>query len=487
MYFVFFFRDVIEHFYVKFNKTSVIFKRDFNDLSYFEKVFLALFHRKNLFKDTIANIYLDDSLINFRKSNFPLIFFFHLYFDKSDYTLSNLKLMRKYYNFFKNSKVFSKTFKHFKNLFFSKKNLQINNFVVYLIIQKILFKRYYNLCSSIYFEKFDENNLVKLNWVFFVFMTNSKGLLRIYDLSKYDDWYTYNFSTKKINKNVFKTKSRVTPVKSKMYTDYVVNRKKYIYKVYKKYNFFLKVFIKNFKSIYTFSYKNSVIDFLKIKLNKNWLKNLNNYYPVRFSETSLSKHINLNNINNYSFFFIRKNRIFNKGRYSRNRQLYRTGVYWCLWLNIMLVYGLYFMFYRFTFNFGYFWWGLLILAYSSIFSRVLKYNFFNIFYVKNEFFMFLKWFGLILLNVRILLMNLLNFFIKKNYILNFFTTNNNTILSNVITHLNDVFLFLRNLLIFKNYGKFVYFWESLNQKDESLFRWKSVIHWFTQFYKLMTY
>jgi hypothetical protein len=26
-------------------------------------------------------------------------------------------------------------------------------------------------------------------------------------------------------------------------------------------------------------------------------------------------------------FFIRKNRIFNKSRYSRNRQLYRTGVY----------------------------------------------------------------------------------------------------------------------------------------------------------------
>ena len=26
-------------------------------------------------------------------------------------------------------------------------------------------------------------------------------------------------------------------------------------------------------------------------------------------------------------FFIRKNKMFNKGRYSRNRQLYRTGVY----------------------------------------------------------------------------------------------------------------------------------------------------------------
>ena len=85
-----------------------------------------------------------------------------------------------------------------------------------------------------------------------------------------------------------------------------------------------------------------------------FIEKLKLFYPIRFSETSISKHIQLENINKYVFFYIRKNRIFNKGRYSRNRQLYRTGVYWCLWLNIMLVYGLYFMFYRFTFNFGYF-------------------------------------------------------------------------------------------------------------------------------------
>jgi len=268
---LFFFRNIIEHFYIKFNKTSVIFKRDFNDLSYFEKIFLAFFHRKNLFKDTIANIYADDSLINFRKNNFPLIFFFHLYFDKSNYTFSNLKLLKKYFKFFKKSKVFSKTLNHFKNLFFNKKSNNYNLFLMYLIIQKILFKRYYNLCSSIYFDNFNENNLVKLNWVFFIFLNNSKGLLHIYDLSKYDDWYTYNFSNKNINKNIFKVKKRtVENRKSKLYTDYISNRNKYIYKTYKKYNTFLKVFIKNFKSLYTFTYKNNVLDFLKVKLNKNW-------------------------------------------------------------------------------------------------------------------------------------------------------------------------------------------------------------------------
>ena len=31
-----------------------------------------------------------------------------------------------------------------------------------------------------------------------------------------------------------------------------------------------------------------------------------------------------------TIFFLRKVKIFNKGRYSRNRQNYRTGVYLCL-------------------------------------------------------------------------------------------------------------------------------------------------------------
>ena len=54
---------------------------------------------------------------------------------------------------------------------------------------------------------------------------------------------------------------------------------------------------------------------------------MNLFFPIRFSESSVSKYIKLENLNNYVFLYIRKNRIFNKGRYSRNRQLYRTGVY----------------------------------------------------------------------------------------------------------------------------------------------------------------
>ena len=46
---------------------------------------------------------------------------------------------------------------------------------------------------------------------------------------------------------------------------------------------------------------------------------------IKYSSSSIAKFINNNT--NYSVYFLRKNKSFNKGRYSRNRQNYRTGVY----------------------------------------------------------------------------------------------------------------------------------------------------------------
>lgn len=85
---------------------------------------------------------------------------------------------------------------------------------------------------------------------------------------------------------------------------------------------------------------------LKIKIEKP-LNNIN----ILFNSTSIVK--NINDDTQYTLYFLRKNKSFNKGRYSRNRQNYRTGVYWCLYVNIIVLFGLYFYFYRFTFNFGY--------------------------------------------------------------------------------------------------------------------------------------
>ena len=43
------------------------------------------------------------------------------------------------------------------------------------------------------------------------------------------------------------------------------------------------------------------------------------------------------------------NKLYNKGRTPRNKQIYRTGVFWCLWLTVITIVGPFYIFYGFTF------------------------------------------------------------------------------------------------------------------------------------------
>lgn len=60
-------------------------------------------------------------------------------------------------------------------------------------------------------------------------------------------------------------------------------------------------------------------------------------------------------LQNCSIFFSKKNYLYNKGKFSRNRQTYRTGVYLCIWLTVLTVIGLYFYFYLMSIKFTYFY------------------------------------------------------------------------------------------------------------------------------------
>lgn len=122
---------------------------------------------------------------------------------------------------------------------------------------------------------------------------------------------------------------------------------------------FKKIFYKlPFKRIFL---SEIIFNFFKLKNSLNSLilisSDLLVNFKINFSEVSTNKYINISNNflkrSDYLFFFMRKNKIFNKGRYSRNRQTYRTGFYWCLWINIFVIYGLHYLCYRFTFTFGY--------------------------------------------------------------------------------------------------------------------------------------
>jgi hypothetical protein len=57
------------------------------------------------------------------------------------------------------------------------------------------------------------------------------------------------------------------------------------------------------------------------------LSNITSNFLIRFSPTTIVKYLSTFDLNSYQILYLRKNKIFNKGRYSRNRQFYRTGVY----------------------------------------------------------------------------------------------------------------------------------------------------------------
>ena len=128
-------------------------------------------------------------------------------------------------------------------------------------------------------------------------------------------------------------------------------------------------------------FKNNSIQFFKIDFSYDHIVNK---FKAFSKPTDLSTQIDLFNTHKEINLSLRKNKIFNKGRYSRNRQLYRTGVYWSIWLNIILVFGLYYYFYRFTFNFAYVWLPLCIFIISLFFGRLVKYRLYNILNILTE-------------------------------------------------------------------------------------------------------
>lgn len=137
-------------------------------------------------------------------------------------------------------------------------------------------------------------------------------------------------------------------------------------------------------------------------------------YLIKFSISDFFKYLNNTTLQSINILFLRKNKIFNKGRYSRNRQYYRTGVYWCLYVNIVAVVGLYFWFYRFNMNFGYLWWILYLFIFSLFFSRSYSLNVFGLKQTFVQIFSSFYWFTILINNF---FFSIINFFFQffKNF------------------------------------------------------------------------
>jgi hypothetical protein len=75
--------------------------------------------------------------------------------------------------------------------------------------------------------------------------------------------------------------------------------------------------------------------------------------------------------------YARKVRIFNKSRYSRNRQNVRVTFYFGLYINIVVIYLVFSVFYNIAFFLSYNWWFYFVFLsffFVSNYLRVLKKN-----------------------------------------------------------------------------------------------------------------
>jgi len=195
---------------------------------------------------------------------------------------------------------------------------------------------------------------------------------------------------------------------------------------------------------------------------KKFKKKITNQIKFFISDIScLIENLKFNKLN---VLFLRKTKIFNKGRYSRNRQYYRTGVYWCIYINIIAVVGIYFWFYRFNINFGYMWWLLFLFIFSIFFPKIVKYRLYKISEIFKSFYCDFIWISNLVLSFNSYLFSFLKkftFFLKLNFFfLDFFK---NKFLKKkkflIKTLLIENIFYIINLIFFKNknyYFKYEY-------------------------------
>ena len=199
-----------------------------------------------------------------------------------------------------------------------------------------------------------------------------------------------NFASQKNNFNRLSTfwkkwRNLKRPKTSENFNDFFLNSFK------KKINTYVELgFI---KTVNTFFFLSSSVNLHQpdlVTLNKNLL------VTPKFSSSSIAKYIDKNTFSNFEFQFLRKNKVYNKGRYSRCRQNYRTGVYMCMYLSVCSIFGLYYWFYKFSFNFTYLWWLFIVFVGSFFLPKIIKYRLYEPSTLLNKFFDFFRWINLLI-------------------------------------------------------------------------------------------
>ena len=291
-----------------------------------------------------------------------------------------------YKNLFKTEKMSIKVLNDINNFFLFK-----NFFLSFFLKKKLSFKKKSKKMKKKFF--FFKNKEKKIN--FFIL---KKSYFFFFKVSNFNFFNFFNF---------FFLSKIFLSVSLKNYLKIILNtdNKKILYSYF--FLYLLKFRDQNSKNNFKFFNINKISDFWKFYKNilkkKNYIyvsditfltkeKNEKNLILKKKNINFLNYFINLNKkkniikteINSYffktntelkqNFIYLKKNKIYNKSKFARNKQTYRTGVFLCIWLTVLTVLGLYFYFYLISIKFTF----IIIIFFSFIFS------FFYKFYIKKK-------------------------------------------------------------------------------------------------------
>jgi hypothetical protein len=321
-----------------------------------------LAHDKKLFSGA-------NSFVSNRANNYPFVHEITSVFDintakYADISQINFKNLYNEYSFYCiNNSFFGVFFNEFSKKYLLNTNESLIN---YVLVTYIIYHNFFLNLRTIggFFDKSIYS--ASLNFVLLYNLTKSYSFVgsvsyfNVNFLADLSNIYTGSLSNLVI-KNLDVASSSDLSVKiGTTYASYV--------SVYGNYS---NIFVKSNANLY------NVFKEWTLSLNNTFSEKINANWSIKFSGSDITKYISGSTLGNMVIYYLRKSKVFNKGRYSRNRQTYRTGVYWSLYVNIIAMVGLTYWFYRFTINFGYVWWMLYIFVASFFVPKAVKYRLYN--------------------------------------------------------------------------------------------------------------
>ncbi len=270
-------------------------------------------------------------------------------------------------------------------------------YVLYVLLNNTYLKansnKYISFYTNIYLALFNFNLSLRNLFLMFLFFFKTVDVINVSLIDNNSLFFKSNGlfsvshgeSSQKFNVFWKKWKNLKRPLTSSNVTSYYLDNFK------KKLESYTKL---GFVSVYN--------TYVVIRFKTNQLSNniVNMGKPLlvspKYSSSTVHKHLSVAESNNFEFQFLRKNKVYNKGRYSRTRQNYRTGVYLCMYLSVLSQFGLYYWFYKFSFNFTYLWWFFIGFVASFFLPKIIKYRLYEPTTLISKFFDFFRWVNLLI-------------------------------------------------------------------------------------------